>query len=155
MQKNTTHTYHFLSSVLWTIVCLFFHWSMYFLFFYLQLLIMITPLICSNLSYFAMFVDCQFNSADHNWKCIVNMTRLYLNLCTSVLGGVRVARSLAFCVVLLVDRCFSFLPFLFWPLCCFFFFFDLWILITSLVYFKLFLCINLRDTYEKFKTIYG
>jgi len=92
----------------------------YFLFFYLQLLIMITPLICSNFSYFAMFVDCQFNSADHNWKCIVNMTRLYLNLCTSVLGGVRVARSLAFCVVLLVDRCFSFLPFLFWPLCCFF-----------------------------------
>jgi len=45
-----------------------------------------------------------------------------------VFSGVRVTRSLVLCVCF-VDRCLSFCPFLFWPLCCLFFF-NLRILIT-------------------------
>ena len=46
-------------------------------------------------------------------------------------SGVRVTRPLVLCVCF-VDRCLSFCPFFYWPLCCLFFF-DLWILITHLV----------------------
>jgi hypothetical protein len=46
-----------------------------------------------------------------------------------VFGGVRVTRSLALCVV---DRCFSFCTFFYWPLC-FLIFFDIRIIITPLV----------------------
>jgi hypothetical protein len=49
---------------------------------------------------------------------------------TPVLSGVRVTRSLVLCVCF-VDRCLSFCPFFFWPLCCLFF--NIQILITSLV----------------------
>jgi hypothetical protein len=49
----------------------------------------------------------------------------------SIFSGVRVARSLVFCV-LFCRSLFVLLSFLFWPLCCLFFF-DLRILITPLV----------------------
>jgi hypothetical protein len=51
-----------------------------------------------------------------------------------VFSGVRVVRSLVFCVVfcIVVVRYLSFCHCLFWSLCCLFFF-DLWILITLLV----------------------
>ena len=45
-------------------------------------------------------------------------------------SGVRATRSLSLCFV---DRCLSFCPFFFWPLCCLSFL-DLQILITSLWY---------------------
>ena len=45
-----------------------------------------------------------------------------------VFSGVCVTRSLVLCVCF-VDRCLSFCPFFFWPLCCLFFL-DLLILIT-------------------------
>ena len=48
-----------------------------------------------------------------------------------VFSRVRVTRSLALCVCF-VDRCLSFCPFFFWPLCCLFFF-DIRILITPFV----------------------
>ena len=47
-----------------------------------------------------------------------------------LMGFNHVTLSLVLCVCF-VDRCLSFLYFLFWPLCCLFFL-DLWILITSL-----------------------
>ena len=48
-----------------------------------------------------------------------------------VFSGVRVTRSLVLCVCF-VDRCLSFCPLFFWPLCCLSFF-DWWIPITPLV----------------------
>jgi hypothetical protein len=66
-----------------------------------------------------------------------------------VLSGVRVTRSLVL-FVCFVDRCLSFFL---WPLCCLFFF-DLRILITPLVYFKLFVMIRvivwrIQDVYKQ------
>jgi hypothetical protein len=50
---------------------------------------------------------------------------------TPVFSGVRVSQYLVL-YVCFVDRCLSFCPFLFWPLCCLFFF-DIRILISPLV----------------------
>ena len=49
----------------------------------------------------------------------------------AVFSGVRVTRSLVLCVCF-VERCLSFSPFFFWPLCCLFFF-DIRILVIPLV----------------------
>jgi len=56
---------------------------------------------------------------------------------TSVFSGVRVARSLVFCVVVYCRSLFVLLSFFFCPLCCLSFF-DLWIFITPLVSLKYF-----------------
>jgi hypothetical protein len=50
-------------------------------------------------------------------------------------SGVRVAQSLGFCVVFIVDRYLPFCPFFFWPSLCCLSFFDLRLLITPLVSF--------------------
>jgi hypothetical protein len=61
-------------------------------------------------------------SFPHSWL-IIEFTPVFI--------GARVSRSLDLCVCF-VDRCLSFYPFFFWPLCCLFFF-DIRILITPLV----------------------
>jgi uncharacterized RDD family membrane protein YckC len=65
----------------------------------------------------------------------VTATGIYSNIAlfnwNNIETVVRVTRSLVVCVCF-VDRCLSFCPFSFWPLCCLFFF-DLPILITPLL----------------------
>ena len=61
-----------------------------------------------------------------------NLCSVMLFYCSPlVFCGVRVTRFLVLCVCF-VDRCLSFCPFFFWPLCCLSFF-ELWILIFPLV----------------------